>query len=73
MVVSVLPQLCIWFRQRQFPTGIEERGLQKRRCQERSQLINVFGVVNRESSGDTSINFSENAKLYKKEIINAKN
>lgn len=72
MVTTVPPQLCIWLRQRHFPTGIEERGLQKRRCQERSHLINVFGVVNRESRRDASINFSENAKRCKKEIINAK-
>lgn len=72
MVMTAFPQLCIWLRQRQVPTGMEERGLQKRHCQERSELIDVLDVVNRQSKEDASINFSENEKLYKKEIINAK-
>lgn len=69
--MTALPQLYSWLRQRQVPTGMEERGPRKRHCQERSQLINVFDIVNRQGKEEASINFSENEKLYKKEIINA--
>lgn len=50
---------------------MEERGPRKRHCQERSQLISVFDIVNRQGKEEASINFSENEKLYEKEIINA--
>lgn len=50
---------------------MEERELEKRYCQERSQLVNVFDTVDRQRKKDANINFSENEKLYKKEIRSA--
>lgn len=68
MVITVLSLLCFcfWFWKTQAQTGMKKedpRGDISKKC----QLNDVFGIVNRQSKTDATINSSETRKLSKRE------